>query len=97
MRGAHPHIVQQVVNQIVHLRHLVDDPQVADLTVMISRPAGDILFHTVEEWVEIRYRASESLFVALMLVRMGGLSNPQDLIGFTVSSCKAGAVLIVVV
>ena len=53
MRGANPHIVQQVVNQIFHLGHLVDDAQVSDLAMMISQPAGDILFHMVKEGVEI--------------------------------------------
>lgn len=97
MRGANPDIVKQVVNQVLHLRHLVDDPEVSDLAMMISRPTRDILLHVMEEWVEVCQSLSQNRLVAPMLIRMRGLCGTQDLIGFAVGFRKAGVVLIVVV
>ncbi len=95
MRGTNPHIVQQVVNQIFHLRHLVDDPQVSDLAMMISRPAGHILLHMVKERVEISQGSGESRLVTLMFIGMRGLRSLQDLIGFAIGFSIARVVLIV--
>ena len=95
MRGTNPHIVQQMVDQVFHLGHLVDDPEVSNLAMVIPRPAGDILFHMMKEWVQISQSSGESCLITLMLIGMRGLCGPKDLIGFAIGFRKSGVVLIV--
>lgn len=95
VRGAYTSIMQQMMKQGFDLAHLVDDPQVSNLAMVIPRPAGHILLHMVEERIKISQRSSESRFISLMLVVMSGLRGSQDLIGLAIGFRKARVVLIV--
>lgn len=97
MRRSHTDLMHKVMNEVFHVRHLVDDSKLADLAAMSSLPSLNILLDVMEEVVHRTERSRQSLAVLLMLLRVSPLSGLENLIRLAVGFSKARVVLVVVV
>lgn len=97
MRRSHTDFVHEVMNEVFHVRHLVDDSELTDLAAMSSLPALNILLDMMEEIVHRAERSRQALPVLLMLLRVSPLSGLENLIRLPVGFGEARVVLVVVV
>lgn len=96
VRRTHPNHVHQVMKQGLHVSHLVDDSQLANLAMMKSLVPLDVLLNVVKQIVHGAQRPGEPLAILLVLPRVCPLGCLEDLVGLPVGLCEARVVLVVV-
>ena len=80
----HTDILHQVVQRGFDQVHLGENTKLANLMMMMPRPAANIILNVVKQFIEPLQAGGDGLSILLMFCRVNELGGIENLIGFTI-------------